>query len=87
MPGWDELEDSPNTDVRDVTQATEDINKLCLRVLGSEDGQKLLQWLRDALIEQPVAVPGADPSFAFYREGQNSVVRDLEARISKARRY
>jgi hypothetical protein len=87
MPGWDELEDSPNTDVRDVSQATEDINKLCLRVLGSEDGQKLLQWLRDALIEQPVAVPGADPSFAFYREGQNSVVRDLEARISKARRY
>jgi hypothetical protein len=87
MPGWDELEDSPNTDVRDVTQATEDINKLCLRVLGSEDGQKLLQWLRDALIEQPVAVPGADPSYAFYREGQNSVVRDLEARISKARRY
>jgi len=87
MPGWDELEDSPNTDVRDVSQATEDINKLCLRVLGSEDGQKLLHWLRDALIEQPVAVPGADPSFAFYREGQNSVVRDLEARISKARRY
>jgi hypothetical protein len=54
-------------------------------VLGSEDGQKLMGWLRAALLEQPVAVPGSDPSFAFYREGQNSVVRDLEARIKKAR--
>ena len=87
MPGWDELDAEPNADIRDVSQATEDINKLCLRVLGSEDGQKLIQWLRAGLIEQPVAVPGADSSFAYYREGQNSVVRDLEARITKARKY
>jgi len=30
-------------------------------------------------------VPGSEPAHAFYREGQNSVVRDLEARIKKAR--
>jgi hypothetical protein len=30
-------------------------------------------------------VPGADPSYAFYREGQCSVVRDLEARIKYAK--
>jgi hypothetical protein len=82
--GWEELEAIP-TDIRSATQAVEDLNKLCLRVLGSEDGQKLMEWLRSALLEQPVAVPGSDPSFAFYREGQNSVVRDLEARVKKAR--
>jgi hypothetical protein len=82
--GWDDLEAIP-TDIRGAQQAVEDLNKLCLRVLGSEDGQKLMGWLRAALLEQPVAVPGSDPSFAFYREGQNSVVRDLEARIKKAR--
>lgn len=82
---WEDLEAIP-TDVRDVQQATEDLNRLCLRVLGSEDGQKLMEWLRNALLEQPVAVPGADPSHAFYREGQNSVVRDLEARVKRARK-
>jgi hypothetical protein len=82
--GWEDLEAIP-TDIRDATQAVDDLNRLCLRALGSEDGQKLMEWLRSALLEQPVAVPGSDPSFAFYREGQNSVVRDLEARIKKAR--
>lgn len=83
--GWEDLEAIP-TDVRDAQQATDDLNRLCLRVLGDEDGQKLMEWLRTALLEQPVAVPGADSSFAFYREGQNSVVRDLEARVKRARK-
>lgn len=83
--GWDGL-DFVATDIRDSQQAIEDLNKLCLRVLGSEDGKKLMSWLRSSLLEQPVALPGADPSYAFYREGQNSIVRDLEARIQKARK-
>jgi hypothetical protein len=45
-----------------------------------------MKWLRATLLEQPVALPGSDPSYAFYREGQNSIVRDLEARIQKARK-
>ena len=83
--GWDGLE-FVATDIRDSQQAIEDLNKLCLRVLGSEDGKKLMGWLRASILEQPVAVPGADPSYAFYREGQNSIVRDLESRIQKARK-
>ena len=84
MAGWDDLEVVP-LDIRDPVQAQEDINKLCLRVLGSEDGQKLLDWLVSTYTDQPVAVPGSDASYAYYREGQNSVVRDLIARIIKAR--
>lgn len=82
--GWEDLEAVP-TDIRDVTTKADDLNKLCLRVLGDEDGQKLVQWLTEAYLNQPVAVPGSDPSFAFYREGQNSVIRDLIARLIKAR--
>jgi hypothetical protein len=83
--GWEGLE-FVATDIRDSQQAVEDLNKLCLRVLASEDGVKLMKWLRATLLEQPVAVPGSDPSYAFYREGQNSIVRDLESRIQKARK-
>jgi hypothetical protein len=82
--GWSGLQEIV-TDVRDAQQAVEDLNKLCLRVLATEDGEKLMKWLRASLLEQPVAVPGSDPSFAFYREGQNSIIRDLESRIQKAR--
>jgi len=55
-----------------------------LRVLGTEDGKKLVLWLRQSYLEQPVALPGSASDYAFYREGQNSIVRDLEARISRS---
>lgn len=84
LEGWESLQ-ATNTDIRDVKQAREDLAKLCLRVLDSEEGKKLMEWLRTTHIEHPVAVPGADPSYAFYREGQCSVIRDLEARIKYAK--
>jgi hypothetical protein len=83
---WDELEKLGETsDIREVTQQREDLARLCLRVLGSEDGQKLLEWLRQMYVDVPVAVPGTDASHAYFAEGQRTVVRDLMARISQAR--
>lgn len=86
MPGWDELEAPIGQDVRDAQQGRDDLNRLVLRVFASEDGAKLLDWLVQAYVDVPVAVPGADPSHAFYAEGQRSVVRDIKARISLARK-
>ena len=83
---WDELEKLDETeDIREVTQQREDLARLCLRVFGSEDGQAMLKWLREMYVDVPVAVPGNDPSHAFFAEGQRTVVRDLIARINQAR--
>lgn len=82
---WEDLE-AGQIDVRDVTQQREDLARLCLRVFGSEDGQKLMDWLKQMYVDVPIAVPGADPSHAFYAEGQRSVIRDIEARINQARK-
>jgi hypothetical protein len=84
---WDELEAiGQPSDIREVDQKREDLAKLTLRVFGSEDGQKLLQWLRDMYVNVPIATPGTDPSYAFYAEGQRQVVRDIEVRINTARK-
>lgn len=85
---WDELEaiGRDPEDVRDVKQARDDLARLTLRVFASDDGQKLLEWLKTVYVDVPIAVPGADPSHAFYAEGQRSVVRDIEARINQARK-
>jgi len=82
---WDDLE-TETQDIRDVQQQREDIARLCLRVFGSEDGQKLLTWLRDMYVNVPIAVPGTDPSHAYFAEGQRTVVRDIEVRINTARK-
>ena len=86
MAGWEDLEQALPLDIRDVNQKSDDVDRLCLRVLGGEDGEQLIKWLREAVVEQPVALPGSDPSYAYYREGQNSIVRDLEARLIRARK-
>jgi len=85
MAGWDDLEATETQDSREVKQQREDMDRLTLRVFGSEDGKKLLEWLRKMYVEVPIAVPGTDPSHAFFAEGQRTVVRDIEARINRAR--
>jgi hypothetical protein len=37
-------------------------------------------------VNVPIAVPGTDPSHAFFAEGQRTVVRDIEVRIQQARK-
>lgn len=84
---WDEINAIGETvDIREVDQKREDLAKLTLRVFSTEDGQKLLQWLRDMYVNVPIAVPGTDPSHAFFAEGQRTVVRDIEVRINTARK-
>lgn len=83
---WDDLEALDQTDdIREAKQKREDNDRLTLRVFGTEDGQKLLQLLRHMYVDVPVAVPGTDPSHAYFAEGQRTVVRDIEARINRAR--
>jgi hypothetical protein len=84
---WEELEAiGQPSDIREVDQKREDLARLTLRVFGSEDGQKLLQWLQLMYVNVPIAVPGTDPSHAFFAEGQRTVVRDIEVRIQQARK-
>ena len=84
---WEELEAiGQPSDTREVEQKREDLARLTLRVFASEEGQKLIQWMRDMYVNVPIAVPGTDPSHAFFAEGQRTVVRDIEARINQARK-
>jgi hypothetical protein len=86
MAGWEDLEQPKNKEIKDNQQIIDDHNKLVLRVFGSEDGLKLLNWFKAAYLDQSVAIPGSDSSHAYFREGQNSVVRDIFNRIAKARK-
>ena len=86
MSGWDEIEALATPDIRDTDQKRDDLDRLVLRVLGTEDGQRLLIWMRQMYVDVPIAVPGTDSSHAYFADGQRSVVRDLQARIKRARK-
>ena len=83
-PGWDGV-DATVTPLRIRDQdITRSLNISFQRCFGSEDGVKVLAHLRHVTLEQPGWVPGADPSFGYAREGQNSLVREIEQRIRRA---
>lgn len=87
MAGWDDFDkEDYSEDIREVEQQREDLARLCLRVFGTEDGLKLMEWLEQMYVNVPVAVPGTDPSHAFFAEGQRTVVRDIKARMQTARK-
>ena len=80
---WEDLEATPQPMQAD--QVSVDLNILVARVFGTDNGKKVLEWLREVYLEQPCWQPGADASFGQWREGQNTVIRDIEARIRKSR--
>ncbi|MGZ0246199.1 MAG: Bbp19 family protein [Alphaproteobacteria bacterium] len=78
---WDSLLAPPPAEDR----AVDEVDKLYAQVFSNSAGQKLLRHLRAVTIEQPTWYPGEDASHGYAREGQNSLVREIERRISRAR--
>lgn len=85
IEGWDGLRESDPSLLQPQQQESDDLDRLYLRVFGSEDGQKLLGHLRSLTIEQPTWYPGEEASHGYAREGQNSIVREIERRVAKGR--
>jgi hypothetical protein len=80
MSGWDDMEPQ---EAPPVDHKRDDLDILIARTFSTENGQKVLAWLRETYLENPSWQPGAESSYGFYREGQNAVVRDIEKRIKR----
>lgn len=80
--GWEELEAVQQSL---AAPPANDIDLLCLKVFGTEQGQKLFKWMREQTIEQAAWTPGTDASYGYFLEGRCALVRELQARINRAR--
>ncbi len=63
----------------------DELDKIFVRCFSTESGQSVLEYLRNTTIEQSTWYPGDDASHGYYREGRNSIVRDIEKRIKRGR--
>ena len=80
-PGWDGLDATPQLVEIDTQTETD---RAYWRLFNSEDGQKVLAHLISITIDQPAWMPGADPSYGYAREGQNSIVREIQSRMRRS---
>jgi hypothetical protein len=84
MNNWDVINDFAQPIDGGVNKQS-DLDALYAHVFGSDEGRKVLTDLRARTIEQPSWYPGEEASHGFAREGQNSIVRNIEERIKRAR--
>ena len=62
-----------------------ELDRMFLRTFTSASGKRVLDYLRRSTYLQPTWYPGEDASHGYAREGQNSIVREIEKRIERAR--
>jgi|TARA_B100001939_G_C16600862_1_gene470948 hypothetical protein len=83
--GWDGIE-FLDVKSKSETKDTElETNKSFARTFETEEGKKVLEFLINKTLKQPTWVPGGDTSLGFAREGQNSIIREIQTRIARAK--
>ena len=66
-------------------EPADELDRMFAKTFATQAGKRVLTYLRRTTIEQPTWYPGEDASHGYAREGQNSIVREIERRIDRAR--
>tara|TARA_R100000900_G_scaffold57142_2_gene46422 strand:+ start:63 stop:359 length:297 start_codon:yes stop_codon:yes gene_type:complete len=82
--GWDGVNAENQPTKLTSTNLQRELDIQFKRCFKTEAGKKVLEHLINITVRQPAWVPGADPSFGYSREGQNSLVREIEQRMRRA---
>ena len=80
-PGWEGVDAVVSH--LPLNKEQRELDLLYARTFRTEEGIKVLEHLKSITTDQPCWIPGADPSFGFAREGQNSIIREIEQRIKR----
>jgi len=78
--GWEGLTD---LEVDNKPPEASELDKNFFRTFQTEDGEKVLRYLKTCTIDQPTWTPGADASHGYLREGQNSITREIINRLRR----
>jgi len=77
-PGWDGLDfDEHDPDLID------ELDIAFRQTFGTVQGSTVLEYLKRRTLDQPSWIPGQPADMGPYREGQNSVIREIIARIAR----
>jgi hypothetical protein len=84
-PGWEGVEVEPPMAPAYLETEQAETDKAISRLFSTEDGQKVMKHLKRAYIDQPCWAPGYATDYGFFREGQNTLIRELMSRIDRAK--
>jgi hypothetical protein len=86
-PGWEGVNAaSPAPPPQSDTEQGE-LDRAINRIFQTDDGARMLAWLEDAYLSQPSWAPGFDTDYGFFREGQNTLIREMILRAERAKEW
>jgi len=84
-PGWEGV----NSHAVEVPQYSETeqahLDKAIAKTFASASGKIVVKWLVDTYLEQPSWAPGYTTDYGFFREGQNTLIREMLMRVKRAK--
>jgi hypothetical protein len=89
---WTIGEDTPDMQQIEAAKQKEyELDVQFLKTFSTPAGKEVLQWLISHTLDTPTWWPDADINKAtangFFREGQNSLIRQVKAKIQRAKDY
>ena len=79
--GWEGVDATVKKVVNSQPSA---LDRSFARCFQTDDGKKVLQYLTSKTLDQPAWLPEFAPEYGYSREGQNSIVREINNRIRRA---
>ena len=61
------------------------VDRALAHIFDTPDGERVMEWLTDAFLTQPSWAPGYTTDYGFFREGQNTLIREMVTRANRAR--
>jgi hypothetical protein len=83
--GWEGIEVLDQEPKGEPKDKQIELDKAFARTFDTDEGKKVLAHLISRTLEQPTWVPGADNSYGYAREGQNSIIREINKRIERTK--
>tara|TARA_A100001011_G_scaffold390765_1_gene474880 strand:- start:1806 stop:2084 length:279 start_codon:yes stop_codon:yes gene_type:complete len=78
--GWEGLDNS-----NIIKNEPSEIDTAFFKAFNTIDGQKVLNYLMHKTTNQPTWTPGNEPSYGYYREGQNSIIKEIQNKINRCK--
>ena len=79
--GWETiLKNDQQKETDEQRQKRQQLNKDFVLTFSSEHGQRVLEYFKGHTLNQPTWMPGSPEGQAEWREGQNTIVREIEYR-------
>lgn len=83
--GWDGVNSGNPLPPEQTDTEQHEIDRALAQTFDTDAGKIAMQFLEDAYLNTPSWAPGYTTDFGFYREGQNTLVREIKARIARAK--